>query len=93
MALNVGTNVKVEDQIATDTGFYYRKLSDFPSKLASIEYTITFNKTNIDVHCVNGGRCVVRLDIYTSEDDKNLITNCSNNGYGQLHNENLHSPL
>ena len=93
MAQNVGRNVKISNQIETDTGFYYQRLSEFPAKLATIEYTITFNKTNIELLCVNGTRCILRLDIYTSEDDQNLMTNCSSNGFGQLRNENLNTPL
>ena len=89
----VESDVTVLGQIKTDTGFYYQRLSEFPSKMATIEYTVTFNKTNIDLHCVNGAKCNVRLDIYTSQDDQNLRTKCSNNGYGQLRNENLHTPL
>ena len=54
---------------------------------------VSFNKTNIALHCVNGARCAVRLDIYTTQDDQNLRSNCSNNVNGQLRNENLHTPL
>ena len=89
----VGTDVTILAQIKEDTGFYYQILSEFPSKMATIEYTITLNKTNIDLHCVNGAKCIVRLDIYTSENDQNFRTKCSNDGYGQLRNENLHTPL
>ena len=89
----VGKNVNVSNQIETDTGFYYQRLSEFPAKLATIEYTITFNKTNIELNCVNGTRCILRLDIYTREDGQNLMTNCSSNGYGQLRNENLNTLL
>ena len=93
MVQNVVSEGTVFGQIKTDTEFYYHKLSKFPSKLATIEYIVSFNKTNLKLLCLNGTRCVVRLDIYTSEDDQNLMTNCSNNGYGQLRNENLHTLL
>ena len=93
MAQNVASEGTVFGQIETDTGHYYEKLSKFPSKLATIEYIVLFNKTNIDVHCVNGIECVVMLDIYTIEHDRNIRTNCSNAGFGQLRNENLHTPL
>ena len=33
------------------------------------------------------------MDIYTTKDDRNLRTNCSNSDYRQLGNEDLHSPL
>ena len=84
------TKIMVFDQIETDARFYYGKISKFPTKLATIEYTIRFNKTSIELYCL---RCIVRLDIYTGEDDQKLMTNCSNNGYGQQRNENLHTPL
>ena len=79
MVQNVGT---LFGQIETDTKFYYRKLSKFPSKLAEIKYSIRFKKIDRSVS----------LDIYTTENDLNLKTNCSNNVYGQLMNENLHTP-
>ena len=90
---NVVSERTVLGQIKTDTGFYYQKLSKFPSKVATIEYIVWFNKTNIDLHCVKDVKCFVRLDIYTTEHDRNLRTNCSNNVFGQLRNENLNSPL
>ena len=93
MVQNVKSDVTVLGQIKEETGFYYQRFSEFLSKMATIEYTITFNKTNIDLHCVNGAKCTVRLDIYTSQEDQNFRTNCSNNGFGQLRNENLHPPL
>ena len=37
--------------------------------------------------------CVPQIDFYTTKDDINLRTNCSNNNYGQLGNQDLHSPL
>ena len=93
MVQNVDSDVTVSGQIKTDTEFYYQRLSEFMSKMATIKYAIRFNKTNIRLHCVNGAKCIVRLDIYTREDDQNLRTHCSNNGFGQLRNENLHTPL
>ena len=83
MIQNVETNVTLSGQVKTDTRFYYRKLSKFPSKMAEIEYSINFKKIDVKIS----------LDIYTTEDDLNLKTNCSNNVYGQLRNENLHTPM
>ena len=53
-----------------------------------------FNMAKINRHC-DGDGCNVTcvLDIYTTEYDKNLRTNCSKDGFGQLRNENLHTPL
>ena len=93
MVQNVDSDVTVWGQIKEDTGFYYQRLSAFPSKMATIEYTITFNNTNIELYYVNDSWNVVQLDIYTSENDQNLRKKCSNNGFGQVRNENLHTPL
>ena len=72
MVQNIESDVTVLGQIKTDTGFYYQRLSAFPSKMATIEYSITFNNTNIELHYVNDAWNVVQLDIYTSENDQNL---------------------
>ena len=80
---NVLTNITVFGQINTDTSFYYGKLSDVSSKVATISYSIKFKTTNTEV----------MLEIYTTEDDLNLNTKCSNDRFGQLRNENLHTPL
>ena len=78
--------------VTTDTSFYYRRFETFPSKLATVEYSVMFNMTRINGDCERD-RCKVILDIYTTEYDKNLKTNCSNDVFGQLRNENLRTPL
>ena len=88
----VSNKVYISDLVTTDTSFYYRRFETFPSKLATLEYSVTFNITKINRYC-NGYECIVILDIYTTEYDKNLKTNCSNDGFGQLRNENLRTPL
>ena len=88
------TSLTVSDQIGTNTNFYFRRLNVFPSKLATIEFSVNFNTSDIAVKCVHGKQpCRVYIDIYTTKDDANLKTNCSNIDYGQLLNEDLHSPL
>ena len=92
---NIATDsVTLSDVVTTDTSFYCRRFETFPSKLATLEYSVMFNMTKINRHCDADG-CNVRsvLDIYTTEYDKNLQTNCSKDGFGQLRNENLHTPL
>ena len=84
MVHNIGTNTTVFGQIKTDTRFYYQKLSNYSLKFAEIQYSIWFkNKLNK----------TISLDIYTTEDDLNLETNCSRNIYGQLMNGNIHTPM
>ena len=93
LVYKVETRITVFGEISTNTDFYYRKLSKFPSKLAILEYSIHFNFTNINVLCTKGVLCKVILEIYTTENDQNLKFNCSKDGFGQLRNENLHTPL
>ena len=90
---NMVTNkVTISDVVTTDTSFYYRRFQTFPSKLATLEYSVMFNLTKVKhQRCAKG--CNVILDIYTTECDKNLNTNCSKDGFGQLRNENLWTPL
>ena len=66
------TNLTISDKIATDTEFYFREFHVYASKMATIEYSINLNKTNIGIHCVEYNKCEVSLDIYTTEDDQNL---------------------
>ena len=88
----VSNKVTISDVVTTDTSFYYRRFQTFPSKQATLEYSVTFNYTKVrHQRCAKG--CNVILDIYTIEYDKNLKTNCSNDGIGQLRNENLRTPL
>ena len=92
---NIATDsVTLSDVVTTDTSFYYRRFETFPSKLATLEYSVMFNRTKINRHCdADGCKVTCVLDIYTTEYDKNLQTNCSKDGFGQLRNENLHTPL
>ena len=83
----------VSDKILTNTSFYYVRLSEFPSKLATLEYSIQINFTNIEIYCAKAEACKVTLNIYTTENDQNLKMNCSRNAYGQLRNENLFTPM
>ena len=88
------TYLTVSDKITTDTDFYFHSLSVIPSKLSTIEFSVKFNINDIRVHCDSKKiSCYLYVDIYTTKDDRNLRTNCSNSGYRQLANEDLHSPL
>ena len=88
-----GTNLTISDKVRTNVDFYFRKFNVYPSKLVTINYAITFNRTNIKIQCGDYNNCVVSLDIYTTEDDLNLQKNRSINVFGQLRNENLHTPM
>ena len=72
-----------------DCHFYYRKLSNIPSTLTTIEYFISYNQSIILVENSTG----LVMDIYTTEDNINLQTKCSYTVYGQLRNENLYIKL
>ena len=76
--------------IDNDLYFYYREFSTFPSLEATIEYNITYNYTVSLLQCSG---CYPKLDIYTTKSDANLDRNCSVDVFGQLRNENLHTPL
>ena len=88
----VDKTVTISDVVTKDTSFYYRQFQTFPSKLVTLEYSVVFNMTRINKQC-GGEVCRVILDIYTTEYDQNLKTNCSNDSFGQLRNENLRIPL
>ena len=76
----------VSDTIEDDTVFYYRNLSKYPSKIAIVNYTVRFPRELISDNYVS-------LDMYTTDDNLNIRTNCSNKDYGQLYNKNLHTSL
>ena len=86
------SGVTISDVVREDTSFYYRTFSTFPSKLATLHYSVVYNITMINRLC-DGVGCTVVLDIHTTEYDKILQSNCSNDGFGQLRNEYLHTQL
>ena len=88
-----GTNLTISGKIRTNVDFYFQKFPVLPSKLATIEYFITFNRTHTGIQCVEYNRCKISLDIYTTENDRNLEENCSMKVFGQLFNEDLHTPM
>ena len=87
---NVVYSASLSGTILNDTTFYYKNLDTYPSKLATVEYSVWYNPNTAAGQCSS---CYPRLDIYTTRDDKNLVTNCANDNYGQLRNEDLHEPL
>ena len=84
------SSLSVINTIKDNEDFQYEELSLYPSKLTTIEYQIRFNFTTARSTCRS---CYPRFDIYTTRDDSNLVKNCSINNFGQLRNENLHTPL
>ena len=64
--------------------FYHGSLVEYPSKLVTIEYM--FKKLEPPENDI-------QFNIYTTEDDMDFLTKCSNTFYGQLQNENLRTPL
>ena len=85
-----GSSLTLIGQIADDSKFYYREFLTFPSLMATIKYYIKYNYTATELQCP---LCVPSLDIYTTKSYANLDRNCSVNVFGQLRNENLHTPL
>ena len=80
----------LDGQIDNDLTFYYKEFTTFPSIEATIEYNITYNYTAALIQC---SLCYPRLEIYTTKSDANLDRNCSVDAFGQLRNDNLHTPL
>ena len=81
-------SLTIYGRIENDTEFYHKELSEYPSKLATIEYCITYNYTAVLIYNASS----VGMDIYTTKYDRNLHKRCLK-GFGQLRNENLHIPL
>ena len=69
--------------IEEDIKFYHRKLSENPSILATIEYSVTFKH-----HFGHK-----KLRIFTSDNHTAFKDKCLSSNYGQLFNEDLHTPL
>ncbi len=71
--------------IPNDTQFYYRQWATFPSKSATIRFLIAYLVGSL---CdPNDEACYPRLDIYTTEEDRNFAHNCSADGFGQVDND------
>ena len=85
-----GLSLTLIGHIDDDSKFYYREFLTFPSLRATINYYIKYNYTATELQCP---LCVPSLDIYTTKSDANLDCNCSIDVFGQLRNENLHTPL
>ena len=81
----------ISDEITYETDFYYKRLSMYPSKLATIEYHISYHQSNF-LQKYSGCKYPV-FDIYTKDDDENLKRRCSHIPFGQLRNGYLNTPL
>ena len=53
-------------------------------------YYISYNYSEAIIQC---SLCYPRLELYTTDRDRNIRSRCSRDAYGQLRNENLHTPL
>ena len=67
--------------IKEDTKFFYKQLTTIPSLITQVEFSIV---------CSYNG---LRFNIYTTEDNINLQTNCSLDHNGQVLNQNLGAPV
>ena len=86
----LGSSLTLTGHITHDSEFYYREFLTFPPMVATIKYHISYNYTTDNPQCFS---CYPKLDIYTTKSDANLERNCSVDEFGQLRNENLHTPL
>ena len=77
-------------RIRNNPTFYYKEFPTYPSMSATIEYHIKYLVPAQESQCAI---CRPNLDIYTTKSDANFFANCSVDSYGQLRNENLHTPL
>ena len=84
------STITISDEITQDTDFYYIKLSSYPSKLATIEYHISYKPAFLPKY--TGCEFPV-FDIYTEDGHENLKSHCSHNVFGQLRNHNLNFGL
>ena len=72
--------------ITNDTTFYYQELSKYPSRLATIEFSVQYQYNTTTGPLI--------LDIYTDKHDAlNAADECLNRTYGPLRNRNLHQLL
>ena len=71
--------------IMENTKFFYRRLPTFSSKMATIQYNVTYEKYLLIYFPV--------IYIYTTENHSDLRTKCISSGYGQLRNEDFWIPL
>ena len=71
--------------IMENTKFFYRRLPTFSSKMATIQYNITYEKYLVIYFPV--------LYIYTTENHSDLQAGCISTNYGQLRNEDFWIPL
>ena len=79
-------NFDVKCDIIRNNGtFYHEYLSTYPSKYATVEYSIRYTSELAQNE-------TLVLDIYT-DDDWSSEQECSNGTYGQLRNNNLHITL
>ena len=83
--------ITISDEITQETDFYYKSLSSYPSKSATIEYHISYNHSDFLLNYWTCGR--PRFDIFSTKDDRNVKRQCSSDNFGQLRNENLHTRL
>ena len=71
--------------ITENTKFFYRRLPTFSSKMATIQYNVTYEKYLLIYFPV--------IYIYTTENHSDLRTKCISSRYGQLRNEDFWIPL
>ena len=81
---NYAEVITVSDTLADSTSFYYRQLSKYPAKKATLELSVSMFQV---------GSVAYQLDFFMFNGDFKPERNCSYQKFGQLRNEDLHIPL
>ena len=76
--------ITISDTLLDSHGFYYRQLSTYPAKKATLELSVFVEQIGSTHH---------KLDFYLFDDEFKPKKNCSYQTFGQLRNEDLHIPL
>ncbi len=83
----------VSGTISEDICFFHMGLSDFPSKQATVEYSIRYNFTKMKQHCSRKDECYPFLSFHTTDVDSAERDQCYSHMFGQVRNENMRIPL
>ncbi len=83
----------ISETITEDTQVFYRRLSLVASKLATIEFLVSYKNGSVCSPPVKACKLVLEFHPICSEAESELTGNCSSNSFHQLLNENLVSVL
>ena len=75
----------VTEKIESNVGFYFRNLSLFPSKMATIGFSVYYIRTRSEPYAI--------LNFYTTKEHVNVQKQCSEIHHGQFFNEKMYVAL